>query len=231
MSKRNLTILSPSDDTSVSYTTSIEVVDGRDNTVDSRINPASYRQGHEPTIDAITNYLEQFLGLNRRRSRYYNNDSPKEFKYVLKIGESGFVVLFHKTDIRYYLNGMTSSKDILLRALARTIYKSCFTKEGIELDKYLYKNIMLPENVSYALENRAPFHWYIEGKKVECRFRVQMIADDECAMEISDGIWCPIKVKDLNIYMGYYWKGNKRGSWKHLSPTRLWEKLLGEYPS
>ena len=89
----------------------------------------------------------------------------------------------------------------------------------------------MPENISYALENRAPFHWYIEGKKVECRFRVQMIADDECAMEISDGIWCPIKVKDLNIYMGYYWKGNKRGSWKHLSPTRLWEKLLGEYPS
>lgn len=226
---RDLIIQGASDDTSRFYRTSIEICNMNDVRREVRINPAMFRSGHEPTIDAIDNFIQTLLGLNRRRRRGYS--IPKEFQHIIKIGESGFVIMFHKKGIRYFLNGLSSSKDILMRALSRTIYKSCFTNEGAELDKYLYKNIQMPENVSYALENRAPFHWYREGKKIECRFRVSMIDDDECAMEISDGIWCPIKVKDLNIYMEYYWKGNKRGSWKHLSPTRLWKKLLGDYPT
>ena len=232
MSTRYISIASPTDNNSLVYTTSLEINDGRDSVIESTVNPSSYRNGHEPTIDAITDFLKGVFGLKKRRRKYCEEElPPKEFKHIVKIGESGFIVMFHKTNIRYFLNGMTSSKDNLLRALARTLYKSCFTNDGLELDKYLYKNIMLPENVSYALENRAPFHWYQDGEKVECRFRVEMIGDTECAIEISDGIWCPMKTKDLNIYMNYYWKNNKRGNWKHLSPSRLWEKLMGTFPS
>ena len=231
MTVRILEILSPTDNQSISYTTKIEIVNDDDRVINSRINPSMYRQGHEPTIDAIAGYLESLFGTNQRRSRYNSTSTPKEFTFIIKIGESGFICMFHKKGIRYFLNGMSASKGILIRALARTVYKSCFTKEGSELDKYLYKNIHMPENVSYALENRAPFHWYEMGNKTECRFRVNMISENECAMEISDGVWCPISIKDLNIYMEYYWKGNKRGSWKHLSPSRLWNKLLGEFPT
>tara|TARA_R110001592_G_scaffold224032_2_gene479562 strand:- start:12601 stop:13821 length:1221 start_codon:yes stop_codon:yes gene_type:complete len=230
MTERILEILSPTDNQEIAYLTKIEIVNNDSRIINSRINPNMYRMGHEPTIDAISDYLEGIFGTSRRRSRYNSNDNPKEFTHIIKIGESGFICMFHKKGIRYFLNGMSASKVILIRALARTVYKSCFTKEGSELDKYLYKNIHTPENVSYALENRAPFHWYKDGTKTECRFRVNMISDNECAMEISDGVWCPISIKDLNIYMEYYWKGNKRGSWKHLSPSRLWNKLLGEYP-
>ena len=60
---------------------------------------------------------------------------------------------------------------------------------------------------------------------------MELIDDDEAAMEISDGIWAPIKVKDLNTYMNFYWKSNRRGSWKFLSPAALWEKLMGKKPT
>ena len=58
-----------------------------------------------------------------------------------------------------------------------------------------------------------------------------MIGPDMCAIEISDGVWGEISVKQMNIYMNYYWKGQDRGSWKFLSPKKLWTKLMKEEPS
>ena len=91
----------------------------------------------------------------------------------------------------------------------------------------------MPENVSYALENRAPYHWYLKGKKIDVRINVNMIGPDECAIEISDGIWAPISIKKMNTYMNYYWKGQKSSSWfkARLTPKKLWEKLLHDEPT
>ena len=56
---------------------------------------------------------------------------------------------------------LMGNKSVLMAALARTIFKSCFTDDPIELEKFLYKHINIPENVSYALENRAPYYFYL----------------------------------------------------------------------
>ena len=58
-----------------------------------------------------------------------------------------------------------------------------------------------------------------------------MISEDECAIEISDGVWGPINVNKMNTYMNYYWKGKARGTWKFLSPKKLWKKLLKTSPT
>ena len=122
--------------------------------------------------------------------------------------------------------GEMQSKDTIVTAIARTIYKSCFEKDNDKLYSYMLYHLRLPANVSYALENRAPYHWYKKGQKVEVRFNVRMIGPDLCAIEISDSIWAEINVKQLNIYMNYYWKGQLKGSWKLLSPRKLWKKLM-----
>lgn len=223
------------------YSTSIEM-EGII-TKEVSIRPHRWSNESEPTIAAIVDYIKRLFGLRKqRRSRYsyhYGNDTywddvsfnTIKSGVVIHIGESGFMVLFSKNKTRYSLNGRVEAKDLLLKALARTIYHSCFTKEGAKLNSILYKNLDLPENVSYALENRAPFHWYDEGRKVDVRLNVKQISETHCALEISDSIWASISNKDLNTYMNFYWKGNKRGSWCFLSPRNLWKKLLGEEPT
>ena len=135
-----------------------------------------------------------------RRSRGYYTPSweqPKEdikegeqFAYNIYIGEEGYMVHFNKVKTRYYVNGIMGNKSVLLAALARTIFKSCFTDDPIELEKFLYKHINIPENVSYALENRAPYYFYLEdehgnyGKRIECRLKVNLIGEKKVAIEI-----------------------------------------------
>lgn len=188
------------------------------------ISPSSYRYAHEPTITALNKWLEGKCGLNRK--------GITDFNYTIYIGkEEPLMLLFNKIGTRYHLMGEMQSKETILTTISRVIFRSCFSTDNNELYKYMLYHLRLPENVSYALENRAPFHWYKKGEKIDVRFNAKMISDDECALEISDGIWAPISIRNMNTYMNFYWKEQQRGSWKYLSPKKLWEKLLKEKPT
>ena len=189
------------------------------------VYPSQYRHKHDPTVSAIYDWLVVKLKLKEK--------GIKDFSAYISIGneDSPFTMMLSKIGTRYHLMGEMQSKETIITAMARAIYKSCFNQDKDQLYKYMLHHLRLPANVSYALENRAPFHWYIKGEKVDVRFNVKMIGDDECAMEISDGVWAPISVKNLNVYMNYYWKGIQRGSWAFLSPKKLWVKLMKEEPT
>jgi len=188
------------------------------------VMPSRFTSESEPTIAALKHFLIRRLNLNKKGVSDFNT-------YITIGNKEPLTILFSKIGTRYHLMGEMQSKDTIISALARVIYRSCFEQSQPKLYSYMLHHLRLPENVSYALENRAPFHWYIKAKRIEVRFNVKMIGDDECAMEISDGVWAPISVKNLNVYMNYYWKGQDRGSWKFLSPKRLWKKLLKEEPT
>jgi len=194
------------------------------NSADS-VYPSQFRQSHDPTTEAISKWLINNLHINER--------GVSDFNAFIKIGKEDdpFTMMLSKIGTRYHLMGEMQSKDTIVTAISRAVYKSCFNHDKEELYKYMLHHLRLPANVSYALENRAPFHWYIKGKKIDVRFNVRMIGDDECAMEISDGVWAPISVKAMNVYMNYYWKENQRGSWAFLSPKKLWVKLMKEEPT
>jgi hypothetical protein len=115
--------------------------------------------------------------------------------------------------------------------LARITYKACFEKDGAKLLSALYATLNLPENVQYCIENRAPFHFFVDFEKQDVRLNVVQIDDNLLAMEISDGIWGEITPKQLDSYCNFYLHGKKRGSWKHLSPKSLYTKLMGREPS
>lgn len=190
----------------------------------NHINPSAYRYAHEPTITALNKWLESKCGLNKK--------GISNFNYTIYIGKKEpLMLLFNKIGTRYHLMGEMQSKETILTTISRTIYRSCFTDNNNELYTTMLYHLRLPENVSYALENRAPFHWYKKGVKIDVRFNVKMIGDDECAMEVSDGIWAPISIRDMNTYMNFYWKEQARGSWKYLSPKRLWNRLLKKNPT
>jgi len=182
---------------------------------------------HEPTIASIKEWLGQALGIISR------GRGKETFVGYIHIGneENPAILAMMKTETRYSLNGIMSSKDTILTAISRTIFKSCFTDDPNELIKTAWQNVKLPESISYALENRVPFHWYKKGVRIDVRLNVKLIDEEECALEISDGIWAPISIKNLNTMLNFYWHGKQRGSWKFLSPKKLWKRLLNKEPT
>jgi hypothetical protein len=226
------------------------------------IHSRGYRRTSNPMIESIKNWLMGKLQLHRRgmykqtwnrtqtrnriRRRGFHtprnqevdviDKSPVEFRYMIHIGEEGYTVTFHKKKTRYYINGLMGNKDVLIAALARTIYKSCFTDDTIELDNYLIRHIELPEMVFYSLENRAPYYFWLvndtggPSKKIDCKLKVKLIADNKVALEISDGVWGELTLKQMNVYMNTYVKKKKQGSWTNLSPAELWEKIMKRKP-
>ena len=182
---------------------------------------------HEPTIAAIKTWLGQALGISSRGNK------KKTFLGYVHLGHKSnpAILAVMKNDTRYSLNGIMASKDTVITAISRTIFKSCFTDDPNELIKSAWQNVKLPESISYALENRMPFHWYKKGVRVDVRLNVKLIDDEECALEISDGVWAPIGIKNLHTMLNFYWHGKQRGSWKFLSPKKLWIRLLDKEPT
>ena len=217
--------------------------------------PQHYRRANNPMIEAIKVWLVGKLKIdrkslyrkswNKRNQRGYYSpveeevEEPKavEFSHVITIGEEGYMVYFNKKGTRFFINGIMGNKSVLIAALARTIFKSCFTDDAMELENFLIKHIQLPENVFYALENRAPYYFHLDrgdgqsAKRIECRLKVNLIGDSKVAMELSDGIWGDLTVRQLNVYMNTYLKKKKQGNWANLSPAELWEKVMKRVPT
>jgi hypothetical protein len=148
--------------------------------------------------------------------------------------ESGMAVMVEKGQTYYKMMNQRVRKKNLLFALSRYIYRSCFEKEAQPLLEYVIRMITMPENVTYVLENRTPF-WYFnvkEREKVNCRLNTVLISNTEAAIEISDGIWAPINVADLDIMVNYFYHEHSRAkTWANTTPKKLWTKLMGEEPS
>jgi len=190
--------------------------------IDAFCSPAQFRTALEPTIASINYTIKYYLGMGRGAS----NRTMK-----LEIGKDRFICIVEKRGSRFLINGKSLTRDRLLTAISKTIYLSTTTTKPILLFNKLYESIDIPENVAFALENRAPYYWYENYKKIKVSLNVMQISTKECAIEISDNVWGNISIKDLNTFMNYYRLGKKRGSWKMLSPASLWGRLMGQAPS
>ena len=81
------------------------------------------------------------------------------------------------------------------------------------------------------MENRAPYHFFEDYEKIEVRLHVRQISDKEMAIEISDGVWGTMSIRDLDIFCNFYLHDKSRGSWKRISPKALYQKTLGKDPT
>jgi len=241
-SKITLVIYTP-DDSERTHRTEVDIystykIDRRfysDDTEIRRIDiNCSYTRGGkgEPLIDGIKKSLVNYLGWGAR-SRW--NSAPATFKVAFVLpNNNNATFMVEKNDPYYKLMSQRITKKNLMTALSRALYRSCFEEDAQVLTIYLFRMIMLPENVSYVLENRTPF-WFFDRttrEKIEVRLNTQMIDNDKAALEISDGVWGPISVKDLDIFVNYFYHGQLRAKkWAYLSPKKLWKELMGEEPS
>ena len=191
----------------------------------------------DPLVMSIASQLRKWFAWG---TRGYSS-APEDFKIQIHF-ENGAIVLLEKKKPYYYLMGNRLSKKNVMLPLARVVYRSCFEKDALKLTEYLFKMIVLPENVQYVLENRTPYWFFDMGEidewgqrhreKVEVRLNTKMIGTNMAAIEISDSMWCPISIDDLDKFVNYYYHGHTRGKkWAYKSPNKIWEMLVGAAPT
>lgn len=187
------------------------------------------RDAKDPIHMGIYNFFTHLFS-SKRRYTY----APKTWEATLTIGTCP--VVLRKSKTRYYINGIVCSNDTLCHALARLTYKACFENDPLKLMQVLYATLSLPENIKYCLENRVPYHFYdimsetLDFNPIKVRLNVQQIGPEEMAIEIADGVWGTMSVKDLDKFCNFYIHGKRRGNWVDIAPNRLYEMVLGKKP-
>ncbi len=152
-----------------------------------------------------------------------------EWETVLTIGGLPIHV---KYDGKYYVMGKSHSLKLISSALARVAYSAAVGEtDSSKLLSLLFTNMEVPEPISYAIENRAPYHFYENYNKVEVRLNVEKIGSTKYAIEVSDSVWGEIAQKDLVTFVNSYRDGSRRGNWNNLSPKMLFCKLMEREPS
>lgn len=169
------------------------------------------------------------LFTGRKADKYHTLASPnKKWPILLHVGTCP--IYFEKTKNRYYVNGQAVALEIISNCLARLAYKAAFEEDASKLLPFFYSMLELPEVVRYVIENRVPYHFYSDYQKHEVRLNVQQISDKECAIEIGDGLWGTITIKELAKFCAFYVNNRKRGSWIYSSPETLYTRLIGRKP-
>jgi len=187
------------------------------------------RRAKDPVHSGLEAYWKGVLSPRGSRGYGYSIGFNARFNHVVMI--NGCPVAIVREGIRYQINGKSYSLSTCCSALARLTYKACFESDPATLMISLYATLSLPENVKYCMENRAPYHFHIDHAPVEVRLNVQQIGDKEMAIEIGDGLWGTMSVRDLDTYCNFYVHGKSRGSWKRLAPETLYERVLGRKPT
>ena len=155
----------------------------------------------------------------------------------MRVGNCKYLINMRKVGNRYMVNGEFANLDVIMKAICRTIMRSAYINgEGEEaqeaLDDYFFRCIYVPENVSYAMENRVPYKFYEREKngvqERNTRLSLMRIAEDNYALEISSGVWGEISTRDLNTFINSYLYNKRSGKWYMVSPAELWFRTVGE---
>lgn len=188
----------------------------------------------DPVFSSLNKTLDRMLfKVNRGRENHDQFMAMLTFKH-----EDGNTMIMISKDTGFTLNGRRMSKQVLLGTLSRIMYRSCFCDSGVILHKYIMSLLEVPPNVRYAIENKCPYYFYSEdgnpyrANKVEVRLTIKRISKTDCAMELSENIWCPIPIKSLDQFLNVYRNGKRQSKkWTDISPTNLWKELFGQGPS
>jgi len=128
----------------------------------------------------------------------------------------------------FTLNGKKLSKTDLITTLSKIIIRATICDSAETLEDYIEKLLTYPPNVLYVLENRTPYTFYDHGIKQEVRINTRDIGSKEIAIEISDGIWGTLSIKDMNTFVNTFKHGSERSKkWSRITPRRLWFEVMG----
>ena len=183
----------------------------------------------DPVVELLTLKIKKKLFPSRQDTSVFMNTLTRKFPKQ-KIPCTIFYGRTHSGS--FILNGKKMSKEDLLNTISKIIIRSTICDDPVTLDNYIDKIILYPSNVLYALENRTPYKFYLHGVKQDVRINTKLVSAKEIALEISDGIWGIMSIKEMNTFVNTFKHGSERSKkWFNISPRRLWFTLLGINPS
>lgn len=183
--------------------------------------------------DPIHTGLQQFFSSLFRKSRKgrYRWTSPPDIEYPVLLSIGSCPLYIEKNTNRFSINGKSTTLEIMSNAFARLAYKAAFEEDALKLMPFFNSILSMPEEVRYVIENRVPYHFYSNYTKHDVRLNVTQISDTECAIEVGDGIWGNITIKELKKFCNFYVNSRKQGGWAYTSPENLYIRLLGKKPT
>ena len=150
------------------------------------------------------------------------------FKY--HNGES--IIVYGRKGSGHHIDGVRVSKRDLAVVLSKIIIRGAFVRDVLVMDDYIEKVVHYPPNVLHAIENRSNYNFYHVGERHEVLINTKVISETECALEISEGVWGAITLKDLNVFINTFRFGqSKSKTWYRADPSKLWQLLMGNMPS
>ena len=185
------------------------------------------------TKDPIHTGLQQFFSklFRKRRTRRYTWDRMPEIEYPILLSVGSCPLYIERNTNRFSINGQATTLEIMTNAIARLAFKAAFEVDALKLMPFFNSILSMPEEVRYVIENRVPYHFYSDYVRHDVRLNVTQISDKECAIEIGDGIWGNITIKELKKLCNFYVNSRKMGGWAYTSPENLYIRLLGKKPT
>lgn len=185
----------------------------------------------DPVHQAIKNhFLASLSGKTRINKKHYDLMWHRQYNdsWTITVDIKGALFLISKNK-RYSINGTVLKRDEIANVLARVLFKSCFTDDIEAIYKHYFSIMETPDIVRYVVENRVPYYFYDDFVRHDVRLNVARTGDREFAIEIGDGFWGDISVKNLESFAEFYVNGRKN-KWAYTSPYRLYEELVGSTP-
>ena len=176
----------------------------------------------DPLLRGISDFWSSMI---KSTKKHYG-----DFECVIEIADYPVHV---KKEKGYSINGSKVGLKTMCMVLAKLTYSSCLevNRNSSKMTSIFIDSMSEPEQVSYVIENRAPFFFYEHYSRVDVRLNVESIGRKRYAIEVSDSVWGEINQKDLVAFVNSYRDEKKSGSWSRLTPKHLYETLMGEAPS
>ena len=198
----------------------------------STITVSPDRSAKDPIHKSMKDMFKGMLKQPRQNRWGYSNRTnyfgEGDFNGVFWIRECPLAL--SRTNGKYKINGKAESMNTIASVFARVAFKACFTEDNTQLMQVLFSSLNLSEDIKYVLENRVPYHYFKDFEKQEVRLNVAQIGDKEFAIELGDGIWGNLSMKDLQSFCNYYIHGRMNSKFKRMGLKRLYQTLVGKEP-
>ena len=188
-----------------------------------KVSSTHMSKSDDPIIENIRQAMRTWFFPRTRLNRFsilYNDDNQNVImSRKMDGGMFTLHLLFNGSSVR--INGTSISKENAEKVVSKIINRLCFESSCDRMKEYTEMLLTVPPRVVHALENRTPYRYFRDGERIKVRLNTKRISEKECALEISDSVWIPIKNKDLDSFIKYHKESNNRSKKWNLSPMNL----------
>lgn len=188
-----------------------------------KVSSTHMSKSDDPIIENIRQAMRTWFFPRTRLNRFsilYNDDNQNVImSRKMDGGMFTLHLLFNGSSVR--INGTSISKENAEKVVSKIINRLCFESSCERMKEYTEMLLTVPPRVVHALENRTPYRYFRNGERIKVRLNTKRISEKECALEISDSVWIPIKNKDLDSFIKYHKESNNRSKKWNLSPMNL----------